>query len=381
VPGNHDVYNPHLGDVEAPWWAKLTVDSQMEAQYRGWFGPTWHSFSHGGWHFVAIDALIINSGLPEERAQWEWLEATLAKLRDGLSRGPVLFTHLPLFVHHPAEELEQRDFRNRYFLIAPPGRDRLLGLIRRYRVTAVLSGHLHVPRQMSHTWPEGFTTRFVTTGSSGRSSAMATKHFGLNKSAAQGMGFHEHWLDDEGLTSLYHQHTSDMIVGRWRLDQVWTTHLHAGVVPEGQGGLPWYADGYLPSAPAWQRSDPVSSQPFVWSEGMAYYVRQVWQTDADGAPLYLELLSERGVDIYLNGELLYALEPLGERPPPWRSAGGTYGIDGPLLCLGLSQRLVRKGENVLAVRVRGGEQPSEAGYIAYRELGRAQQREWAGADA
>ncbi|MGD9316881.1 MAG: hypothetical protein PVG56_08615, partial [Anaerolineae bacterium] len=87
---------------------------------------------------------------------------------------------------------------------------------------------------------------------------------------------------------------------------------------------------------------------------------------------YLELLTERAVEIYLNGELLYRLELLAHRPPPWQSAGGTYTIDSPVLHLGLNQRLVRKGENVLALLLHGGEAARQGTdvdeYVAYRKL-------------
>ncbi|NIV28899.1 MAG: hypothetical protein GWN58_05115, partial [Anaerolineae bacterium] len=53
-------------------------NSSLEAQYGGWFGPAWHTFSCRGVHLVGIDSLIIGSGLPEEAEQWAWLEDTLA---------------------------------------------------------------------------------------------------------------------------------------------------------------------------------------------------------------------------------------------------------------------------------------------------------------
>ena len=180
VPGNHDVYNPPMGEIEAPWWARLEVDSDTERQYRDWFGPSWHIVGCRGVHLVGFDSLIINSGLPEEAEQWIWLEETLRSL-GGRGEQIVLFTHLPLFIRQPDEELDAADFANRDLVIAPPGRDRLLDLIRQHRVTAVLSGHIHVPWARSHTWPEGFTTRFVSTGTSGKPSGKAIEQFDLRE--------------------------------------------------------------------------------------------------------------------------------------------------------------------------------------------------------
>jgi hypothetical protein len=85
-------------------------------------------------------------------------------------------------------------------------------------------------------------------------------------------------------------------------------------------------------------------------------------------------LTEREIEVYLNGEPAYKLDALVERPQAWQSAGGTYSIDSPVLHLGLNQRLVRKGQNVVALRVRGqapaGRRHQE--YIAYRQLERRQ---------
>ena len=377
VPGNHDVYNPHLGDLEAPWWAKLAVGSETEKRYREWFGPSWHTFSYRGSHFVALNSLIINSGLPEEVAQWAWLEERLADIAASEPEHLLLVTHMPLFIRHPYEDLDATDFRNRYLLIAPPGRDRLLHLIRRYHVTAVLCGHLHVPWEMTHSWPEGFSTRFVAAGASGVTSPMAIEQFDLPLRAAEGLGYYEHRLDDAGLTSQYRQHSSDAIRGRWKLGRTWEARCLDDGVPALQDGRRWYETGYHPSAPEWQELSPIPQRPFGSSTGMAYYMRQLFEADTDSAALYLELLSDKSVDIYLNGELLYSLSPLWQRPPQWCSAGGAYSIDSPLICLGLNQRLVRQGENVIAIRV-GGEriQSAEEPYVTYRELASVHQQEW-----
>jgi 3',5'-cyclic AMP phosphodiesterase CpdA len=373
VPGNHDVYNPPMGGIEAPWWARLEVDSALEARYRSWFGPSWHASSYRGVHLVGFDSLIVNSGLPEEAQQWAWLEETLKELA-GRREQLVLFTHLPLFVRQPDEELDAADFANRYLVIAPPGRDRLLDLIRQHRVAAVLSGHIHAPWARSHTWPEGFTTQFVSTGSSGKPSAMAIEQFDLPLSVAEGLGYHEHWVTEYGLVSRYHQHTPPAGEGRWTLGQAWTTVCRNGRMPPEQDGLHWYDAGYRPLAPKWQQAAPVSQLALGGQDSETFYLRQAFEARDRSAALYLELLSEADVEIYLNGELVYKLDALHERPQAWTSAGGTYTIDSPALHLSLSQRLVRKGENALALQVRGaassGDRIDE--YIAYRELRRGE---------
>ena len=370
VPGNHDVYNPQMGEIEVPWWARLEVDSSLEAQYRGWFGPAWHTFSWRGVHLVGIDSLIINSGLPEEAEQWAWLEETLAEIALREPEQIVLFTHRPLFIQQPDEELDAADFANRYLVIAPPGRDRLLGLVRQHRVTAVLSGHIHAPWQKSHTWPEGFTTQFVCTGSSGKPSAMAIKQFDLPLSPAEGLGYHEHWVTEDGLASHYHRHTHAPGEGRWTLGQAWTTYCPDGQTPPLQDRLGWQQVGYRPAAPDWQEAAPVPKLAVGGRNGETTCMRQTFEAEEDAVALYLELLTEREVEIHLNGELVCKLDALDERPQAWQSAGGTYSIDSPVLHLGLNQRLVRRGQNVLALQVRGkaatGRESDE--YIAYRRL-------------
>jgi 3',5'-cyclic AMP phosphodiesterase CpdA len=371
VPGNHDVYNPLMSEIQAPWWARLEVDSDLENQYRGWFGPSWHTFSCRGVHLVGFDSLIINSGLPEEGEQWAWLEETLGALGD---RGEqiLLFTHRPLFIRQPDEELDAADFANRYLVIAPPGRDRLLDLIRRHRVTAVLSGHIHVPWARSHTWPEGFTTQFVSTGSSGKPSSMAIEQFDLPLSPAEGLGYHEHLVTGDGLMSRYHQNTAAPGRGRWTLEQAWTTSCRDGEVLPDQHGLRWHDAGYRPQDGAWAQAVTVSKLALGGKSGETFYLRQAFEAEDESVALYLELLTGREAEVYLNGELVYRLDALGERPQAWNSVGGTYTIDSPILHLGLSQRLVRQGENALALQVRGepGCDDTIGEYVAFRQLAR-----------
>jgi hypothetical protein len=380
VPGNHDVYNPRMGDVEAPWWARLAVDSPLVQRYSDWFGPSWYALNQGQACFLALNSPIINSGLPEEREQWEWLEQTLQGMETERPHHLLLFTHMPLFVNHPYEELDQDDFRNRYLVIAPPGRDRLLDLIRRYRVTAVLTGHLHVHRQVSYSWPEGFTTQFVTAGTSGNPSPMAIDQFGLPLTPEQGLGYYEHRLDESGLTSMVHQHRSQAADGSWRLGPTWTTEVVDGGEPPQCEGREWHEPDYRPLAPDWSVVDTASPQPFVSNGGMAYYMRQAFDADGNGADMYLELLCERDVDVYLNGEPLYSLPALSHRPEVWWSADRSYCIDSPRLCLGLSPGLMRKGENVIAFRVSGSARTSGPEYVSYRSRNPSRQQEAAPAE-
>jgi hypothetical protein len=139
-------------------------------------------------------------------------------------------------------------------------------------------------------------------------------------------------------------------------------------------GLRWHDVGYSPAAPDWQMAPPVQKLALPSNGDETWYLRQAFEAEEDAAALFLELLTEREIEVYLNGEPAYKLDALVERPQAWQSAGGTYSIDSPVLHLGLNQRLVRKGQNVLALRVRGqapvGSRHRE--YIAYRQLERRQ---------
>lgn len=357
VPGNHDVYNPTMGGLEAPWWARLSVGSRWEEQYRTWFGPSWYGFSHDGTRFLAVNTLVINSGLPEEEAQWRWLEAALAGCADRGERS-VIFTHLPLFVRHPYEELDARDFRNRYLVVAPPGRDRLLELIRRHRVLAVINGHMHVARDTVYRWPEEFSTHFVTTGSSGCASAMAIEHFRLPVEPSDGLGFHIHCVDGDRFCSEYYRYVPD-VGGRWRLGPWWVSRVPQGKEPPRQDRLEWNDPGYRPTVPTWQAGNGPVDVGDSTAAGLASYYVQHFAAESDGAGPTIELSTRDSATVYLNGLVQYDLAALSEVPDPWRSAGGTYTIDGPGLSLPLRGRCVRKGTNVLAIRL-GGERAGTA---------------------
>jgi 3',5'-cyclic AMP phosphodiesterase CpdA len=353
VPGNHDVYNPPMGEIEAPWWARLEVNSNLQRSYEGWFGPAWYKATCRGVHLVGVNSLVLNSGLPEEGEQWAWLEETLKEI-DGHGTRIVLFTHLPLFVNQADERLDDQDFANRYLVVAPPARDRLLDLVRRNRVTAVLAGHLHVPWHRSQTWPDGSTTEFLCTGSSGPPSPMAIDHFGLPLNLEDGLGYHEHWLDWEGLRSLYHRHMPANPEGGWTLGPAWTCRCAAGQVPSTFKGKAWYGTGYLPSNPEWQALAPeapllLGGGGLDGAEKGRLFLRQTFEAEADAVAMVIELLTGRALEIYLNGELMCKLDRLEERPPAWQSADGTNTIDSPLLHLGLPQRLVHRGRNTLAL--------------------------------
>ena len=178
----------------------------------------------------------------------------------------------------------------------------------------------------------------------------------------------------DGIVSDYHQHVSAWGKGRWTLGPAWTASLPDGQRPPVRDELHWQDIGYRPAASGWQQAGPVPRLSLGGNRGETWYLRQAFEAEEDTLALYLELLTERAVEIYVNGALLFKLDAFDEQPQAWRSAGGNYAIDSPVLHLGLNQRWVHKGQNVLCLRVRGEGSPGWQGgeYIAFRQLERRQ---------
>jgi 3',5'-cyclic AMP phosphodiesterase CpdA len=128
TPGNHDI-----GDKPVTWMPAGTVCDAYVDLYEKHFGKHYFSFDHGDFHFVVINAQLLNSGLAREREQKEWLEADLAA---NASKRTFLSTHYPAFV-------TDRDEDGSYDNIDEPERSWLLGLIEKYRPEAIFGGHVH----------------------------------------------------------------------------------------------------------------------------------------------------------------------------------------------------------------------------------------------
>ena len=130
VPGNCDV-----GDKPDPTMPTRDVTSAHLEWYHHHVGPTWYSFEEHGCHFVVLNAQLMNTGIPEEQEQQDWLERDLAE-NDG--RRIFLFLHMPLYLVEPDEP----GFGH-YEIIDQPARAWLLELIQRYRIEMVFAGHVH----------------------------------------------------------------------------------------------------------------------------------------------------------------------------------------------------------------------------------------------
>lgn len=128
LPGNHDI-----GDKPGDWMPAHPVTSKALETYRATFGSLWQSVDHGRCRFILHCNPILGSGLPEDDAQWDWLEAQLANAGD---RRVFFLTHYPLF-------LTEVDEPEHYDNLAWPARARLRGLLIEHQVEAVFAAHVH----------------------------------------------------------------------------------------------------------------------------------------------------------------------------------------------------------------------------------------------
>lgn len=141
LPGNHDIGdNVLFGKMEQ------RVNAERLARFRRHYGEERWSFAAAGWGFVGINAQLFGSGgLPEEQAQWDFIEAALAELH---GKPIALFLHKPLFLDYPGEG-DHDDVQLRQSVIDAQSRTRLLDLAHRHGVRIVSCGHKHQTRAFS----------------------------------------------------------------------------------------------------------------------------------------------------------------------------------------------------------------------------------------
>lgn len=130
VPGNHDVGMAARGDIKA------SITRKRVEQFEKGLGPNWWVREEAGIRVIGVDSCLIDSGFPEEAAQWKFLEEQLAKPVPGRT---FLLEHYPLFIKSVDEPLQG------YWNVPPEPRQRLLKLIKQGGVDTVLTGHLHYP--------------------------------------------------------------------------------------------------------------------------------------------------------------------------------------------------------------------------------------------
>src|ERR1700688_2582604 len=91
LPGNHDIGDNPTQVGPAP---SQPVTEQAQQAFLSIFGEDRWRFDAAGWCFIGLNSLLMNTGLPCEAEQFDWLATQLA----GTNGKPVaLFLHKPLF--------------------------------------------------------------------------------------------------------------------------------------------------------------------------------------------------------------------------------------------------------------------------------------------
>jgi len=126
VPGNHDVGDPR--------YDHQPVNETRLQRWRSHFGPDRWIEDVEDCRLIGFNAMLLDSGEPEEALQAEWLKAVM---NDAGDRRIAWFLHRPLFLDSPGEG------DTGYWSVKPSPRAGLLDLARRYSVALVASGHLH----------------------------------------------------------------------------------------------------------------------------------------------------------------------------------------------------------------------------------------------
>jgi 3',5'-cyclic AMP phosphodiesterase CpdA len=155
LPGNHDVGDNPTAVGKPP--SCPTTEKALDA-FISVFGEDRWQFEAAGWRFIGLNSLIMNTGLPSEAEQMDWLTSQLS----GANGKPVaLFLHKPLFLNTPSDpELAASAIR----YVPQPVRAQLVEMLGSVDLRLVASGHVHQRRDFTyghtrHVWSPsaGFT--------------------------------------------------------------------------------------------------------------------------------------------------------------------------------------------------------------------------------
>lgn len=125
VAGNHDVGN-------------IPTAATLDA-YRNAFGRDYYTFRAPGILGIVLDSNLIRSpeGAPKAAEEQDaWLKKILAMAKRDPTRQPVVFQHIPYFIHDPDEPAN-------YFNIPLPTRRSYLNLLENAGVRYLFAGHYH----------------------------------------------------------------------------------------------------------------------------------------------------------------------------------------------------------------------------------------------
>ena len=180
IPGNMDTGNKHAhaqGPNPRRDDPSLNITSEQLRQFESVFGPSHWSVDHRGVRFSGLCDMLCGSGLPEEAAQWRWLDEQTARPR---ARSHVWIMHGALFIddlREPSWDItDPAQYHAWYFGMDEPQRGRLFEAFKATGADLVISAHIHCRRsvvaegirfdyapatcmsQFAGHWPDGETT-------------------------------------------------------------------------------------------------------------------------------------------------------------------------------------------------------------------------------
>ena len=141
LPGNHDIGdNPTAFGAGSP----CPATEELRDTFVSVFSEDRWQFEAANWRFIGLNSVIMNTGIPSELEQEEWLTAQL----EGARGKPIaLFLHKPLFLNTPGDP-EEAATAIRF--VPQPDRARLVTLLGAYNVRLVASGHVHQRRDFTY---------------------------------------------------------------------------------------------------------------------------------------------------------------------------------------------------------------------------------------
>ena len=135
LPGNHDI-----GDSKPKPYMGQIPDKTRLAAWRKYFGEDRWNRRLGEWRLIGVNALILDSDLPEEEEQYDWLRMIV---RDDHRRPTALFLHKPLFIDSFDEDVQS------HWCVTPEGRRRLWSILEPVNIPLMVCGHTHHFRTMT----------------------------------------------------------------------------------------------------------------------------------------------------------------------------------------------------------------------------------------
>ncbi len=151
IPGNMDTGNKHTdrqGAFETRDDLSLNITPEQLWQFEAVFGPSTWTFEHENVRVSGFCDMLLGSGLPEERALWNWLETQADRPRIDHN---LWLMHYALFVDAPDEPAfdiaDPEQYRDWYFCVDQSARDRFLKLLKKSGATRVITGHIHCRKE------------------------------------------------------------------------------------------------------------------------------------------------------------------------------------------------------------------------------------------